>query len=218
MMDASEDPENRVSDELEELFCSASASRAEVRRDRLLEAARTLFTERGFHGTGVAQIAKASGVLVGQIYRDFANKEEIVAAIVARDLKTSLAEDVLACAAAAGDMAAVRAWIRRFVTAKVDKDCRLAAEIMAESMRNPRIAETSRAIQHRVRGNLARALGALAPGPEREHERMLTIEVIITIGGGIFHLGTADGVRIGPELAERLTALVDREVDALIAG
>ena len=216
-MDASDDLENRVSDGICRVLCCSTPSRADARRDRLLEAARALFAERGFHSTGVAQIAKASGVLVGQIYRDFANKEEIVAAIASRDLEASLAEAELERAAQAGDVAAVRAWIRRFVTAKVDKDCRLAAEIMAESMRNPRIADTFRAIQRRVRCSLSRALESLAPGLAREHERALTAEVILTIGSGIFHLGAADGVRVGPEVAARLIALVDREVDALIA-
>ena len=58
-----------------------TATRAEQRRARIIAAARTLFAENGFHNTGIAQIAKQSGVLVGQIYRDFANKEEIVVAI-----------------------------------------------------------------------------------------------------------------------------------------
>ena len=46
-------------------------SRADLRRSHLLETARQLFAERGFHQTGMAQIAAASGIKVGQIYRDF---------------------------------------------------------------------------------------------------------------------------------------------------
>ncbi|WP_443018235.1 helix-turn-helix domain-containing protein [Sphingobium sp. TKS] len=41
---------------------------------------RDLFVKRGFHQTGMAQIASSSGIAVGQIYRDFANKEAIIAA------------------------------------------------------------------------------------------------------------------------------------------
>ena len=55
-----------------------------------MDVARTLFTEQGFHRTGVAQIAAASGIKVGQIYRDFADKEAIVAAIVESDLAAFL--------------------------------------------------------------------------------------------------------------------------------
>lgn len=217
------DGDNRVSDRIARVFCCTAPSRADARRDRLLDAARELFAERGFHQTGVAQIAKASGVLVGQIYRDFANKEEIVAAIAASDLQESLGELELERATDTGDTAAVRAWIRRFVAAKAKKDCRLGTEILAESMRNPKIAETFRAIHQRVRCSLSRALEALAPGTARERDRLLTAEVIMTIGGGIFHVGAyhagADGrAALDPEVEARLIALVDREVDALIAG
>lgn len=183
-----------------------------------MEAARTLFAERGFHSTGVAQIAKASGVLVGQIYRDFANKEEIVAAIASRDLEQFLGEDELARAAEAGDTVAVRGWIRKFVTGKAEKDRRLACEIMAEAMRNPRIALVFRAIQDRVRCSLSLALETLAPGIAREPDRALTAEVILTIGGGIFHVGANDGESLNPAVAERLMTMVDREIDALIAA
>lgn len=217
-MKASDALENRISDGIHRIFCCSAPSRADARRDKLLDAARALFAERGFHQTGVAQIAKASGVLVGQIYRDFANKEEIVAAIAARDLEEVLAEHDLACATEAGDTEAVRAWIRTFVAGKAKKDRRLACEIMAESMRNPRIAMLFRAIQDRVRCQLSGAIETLAPGEHRAADRALTVEVILTIGGGIFHAGTADGNAIDPSVADRLTALVDREIDALVAA
>jgi AcrR family transcriptional regulator len=217
-MKASDELENRVSDGIARVFCCAAPSRADARRDKLLDAARTLFAERGFHQTGVAQIAKASGVLVGQIYRDFANKEEIVAAIAARDLEDSLDEDQLARAAAARDVPAVRAWIRNFVAGKAKKDRRLACEIMAESMRNPRISEIFRAIQERVRCTLTRALEALAPDEARAADRALLIEVIMTIGGGIFHVGALDGASLDPVVADRLIALIDRELDSLVVA
>ncbi|RZM06398.1 MAG: TetR/AcrR family transcriptional regulator, partial [Sphingomonas sp.] len=37
--------------------------------------ARRLFVEHGFHSTGIALIAKESGVAVQQLYRDFPSKE-----------------------------------------------------------------------------------------------------------------------------------------------
>ncbi len=70
------------------------ATRADDRRRHLIDVARKLFTEHGFHATGVAQIAAASGIRVGQIYRDFSGKEDIVAAIVAEDVAAFLDEDV----------------------------------------------------------------------------------------------------------------------------
>jgi AcrR family transcriptional regulator len=55
---------------------------AERNRRRLLEAAQTLFRERGLE-VGVAEIAEAAGVGRGTLFRNFACKEDLIAAIVA---------------------------------------------------------------------------------------------------------------------------------------
>jgi len=44
------------------------AERANARRERIMASARRLFLINGFHATGVAQIARESGVAVGQLY------------------------------------------------------------------------------------------------------------------------------------------------------
>jgi AcrR family transcriptional regulator len=54
---------------------------AERNRRRLLEAAQTLFRERGLD-VGVAEIAQAAGVGRGTLFRNFACKEDLIAAIV----------------------------------------------------------------------------------------------------------------------------------------
>src|SRR3546814_14249999 len=81
--------------------------RARARRDRLRQVARTLFIEQGFHQTGTAQIAAASGIAVGQMYRDFKNKEAIIAAICEADVEAWLEEKALADAVAARDLKAI---------------------------------------------------------------------------------------------------------------
>ncbi len=61
------------------------------KRAAILDAAVTLFADRGFHGTNVPDIARLAGVATGSIYRYFATKEALVnAAIVAR--KQAMAE------------------------------------------------------------------------------------------------------------------------------
>jgi len=45
------------------------------KRAAILKGALSLFTERGFHGAAVPEIARAAGVGAGTIYRYFANKE-----------------------------------------------------------------------------------------------------------------------------------------------
>ena len=50
---------------------------AEQRRREILESAVSVFAERGFAGTGTADIAAAAGIGEPTIYRYFANKQEL---------------------------------------------------------------------------------------------------------------------------------------------
>ena len=52
------------------------------RREQILAAARRLFAERGFHGTTTRDLATAADVNDALLYRYFANKQEILAALV----------------------------------------------------------------------------------------------------------------------------------------
>ena len=49
-------------------------------RARIMDAARTLFSSNGFHQTSMAQLATAAQVSVGQIYRLFKGKEDVIEA------------------------------------------------------------------------------------------------------------------------------------------
>lgn len=51
------------------------------KRDAILDAALTLFAERGFHGTAVPLLAAEAEVGAGTLYRYFENKEAIVNAL-----------------------------------------------------------------------------------------------------------------------------------------
>ncbi len=55
--------------------------RAEVRR-RLLEAALTVFAERGFAGASLDQVAEAAGLTKGAIYSNFAGKDDLFFAMM----------------------------------------------------------------------------------------------------------------------------------------
>jgi len=60
---------------------SATASPSPDKRESILDAALTLFAERGFHGTSVPDIAHLAGVGAGTIYRYFEGKEALVNAL-----------------------------------------------------------------------------------------------------------------------------------------
>ena len=55
---------------------------AEARREALVRSAMELFAQRGFRGATTREIAQAAGVSEAIIFRHFANKEELYAAIL----------------------------------------------------------------------------------------------------------------------------------------
>jgi AcrR family transcriptional regulator len=54
----------------------------EERRSQILAVAVSLFSDRGFRGTTTKEIAQAAGVSEAMVFRHFANKEELYAAIL----------------------------------------------------------------------------------------------------------------------------------------
>ena len=195
----------------------SSPSRADQRRRHLLDVARRLFIEGGFHGTGIAQIACASGIKVGQIYRDFASKEDIIAAIAMMDLARFLNEAGLARAIAARDIAAIHDWVLAFVS-PYDRaeDYLLIPEIMAEAVRNPRIAQAHREMHDRIRETMMAALAAYAPGETREMVRADLASFLLTLSAGLCQW-TALEMRSGHTVDApygRFAAIVSRELAA----
>ena len=193
-------------------------SRAELRRRRITDAARKLFVVNGFHATGMAQVAKESGVAIGQIYRDFLSKEDIVTALVETSCTRLMMYDLLEAALAARDSVAVRAWLFDFLDPGDSRDdARLFAEIVAESGRNARIADIFRSLHDRLRENIKAALALLAPGDARAEQRALATEALMTLSLGLFQYGFMAPERdVGPVLGA-LRHMVDREL-AELAG
>jgi AcrR family transcriptional regulator len=114
--------------------------RAEARRQQVLDAAAQCFRARGFHGASMAEIARTAGMSPGHIYNLFANKDEIISAIVARDHARWLAK--AEAMRQAPDV--VQAMIER-VAQGVEESTALPAaalrlEVAAEAGRNPKLA------------------------------------------------------------------------------
>lgn len=85
-------------DEVGEAGASHADAVRDFRRVRVLEAARTVFSEEGLDGASVRAIASAAGCTTGAIYSQFRGKEDLYAGV----LSTSLAGLHAAVAPAAG--------------------------------------------------------------------------------------------------------------------
>jgi AcrR family transcriptional regulator len=66
---------------------------AQQRRDQIIEAALDLFTEKGYHGGSIREIAKRVGITEGLIYHYFKDKEDVYKAII--DKMMGIRDEVL---------------------------------------------------------------------------------------------------------------------------
>nr|BFE73413.1 TetR family transcriptional regulator [Actinoplanes digitatis] len=103
------------------------AQQQAVTRTRLLDAAETLFGDKGIHQTSLDGIAAAAGLTKGAVYANFASKRDLIAAILERKLGADEPDppspSLAAWASRLGDSyesAVDRPEIRRFAMAFVE--------------------------------------------------------------------------------------------------
>lgn len=165
------------------------SGRGEVSRERILDAAAELFSQRGYAGAGVDQLAARSGIAKTAIYYHFGNKEGLLAAVLERAATTWI-DGIQAAAKQAGDpiarldraLAGMRAmleekpWILKLVQI-------LALEVAEEK---PEVRATLQSILRRAREaivtGLHEALGIELPNAERIAGVMLALLDGISLG------------------------------------
>ena len=119
-----------------------SAARASAQRERILDAALTCFAREGFHAATMQDIVAESGLSPGAIYGYFKGKTEVVMAIASERhaMERKRMQDALA--AADLDTSLVRL-VEVFVLGLRDPQektwRRLAVQLWAESLSNPRL-------------------------------------------------------------------------------
>src|SRR3982751_4492242 len=114
------------------------------RRSQILEAAIACFAKRGFHQTSMHDISADAGISVGLIYRYFANKEAVIAAMA--DRHKSEIQDLLERARQA---ATLFESLEILFTAHCSESSpkvlsAFVVDLYAEASRNPRIADLVR--------------------------------------------------------------------------
>src|SRR5512136_3449614 len=81
-------------------------------RDVILNTSAKLFSQQGFNGVSIRDIATACGMTNAALYYHFKNKEDLFLAILQRDHEKTL-DDLRAAAAGPGDL---RADLKQLVT------------------------------------------------------------------------------------------------------
>jgi AcrR family transcriptional regulator len=138
------------------------AERSEDTRRRLLEAARRVFVQRGFHATTLEQVADAAGYTKGAVYSQFESKADLFFALLDRRVEDRLAEirSAGALASSPEELGSImgRQWVRG---AKADMGWQLLAlEFRVHVARNPELRERYMSIHARLRDAIADALAA----------------------------------------------------------
>jgi TetR/AcrR family transcriptional regulator, repressor for uid operon len=109
------------------------------RRAEIIAAAENCFLKQGFHQTSMQNIAAASGVSMGLLYRYFANKEAIIEAAAQQDQDATLS----AINALPTDGEPTKHWVLLLThmakLASAADYAGLANEIVAEAHRSPKI-------------------------------------------------------------------------------
>ena len=149
---------------------------------QVLEAADTCFSRHGFHATSVAQIAAAAKMSVGHIYRYFPGKDDIIAAIVERDVAAAMADfDAVEDDEAGVFPAFFRHW-RSKIERMSERGCSvLWLEIMSEAARNPRAARVMAEFRARVAMRLCALVQAGAPGRWTPEEAAEKVELLMLL-------------------------------------
>lgn len=139
-----------------------SASHLAARREQIIEAAKSLFAERGFSRTTMADVVAASGLSTGAVYHYFSSKDELVlAAVAGRDgtvdgqfIEETPAELIarLAGYVSPGEGAA---------------HARFIAQIWGDAAVTPELAAVARSAHQRLEEHLA----GLLTGEQAEHDR-----------------------------------------------
>jgi AcrR family transcriptional regulator len=116
------------------------AQLAEARRTQLLDAAATVFAEKGFHRATTREIASVAGVSEGTIYNYFDSKEGLLIGIMARLAELESLDEEL--------MEALRGDVRDFFVAmfrqrmgRMQQGQEMLQAVLPEVMVNPELRE-----------------------------------------------------------------------------
>ena len=127
---------------------------ADQRTAEILDGVRDVFAKKGFDGASMQDLARATGISVGNFYRYFPSKTAIIEALITRDL-AEVEADFAAILNSADPMAALRQTIsQRIETVQCQGDGQIWAEISAAALRREEIGSLSARMEADVIGYL----------------------------------------------------------------
>ncbi len=93
------------------MAATSSPAPEQSSRDKILDAAETLFAKRGYAGIGLSEVAEAAGLGKSSLFHHFRNKPQLYAAVAARILGRIEARLVRSLAAGGDPLPRLERWI-----------------------------------------------------------------------------------------------------------
>jgi AcrR family transcriptional regulator len=163
------------------------AEQTEENGRRLLDAARKVFTTRGYHATTLDQIAHSAGLTKGAVYTRFDSKADLMLALLAERIESRVAEvralaEPNSVADAADDV--FRQWLSR----SRDADWTLLVlELRIAAARDRQLNARYAALHQRVIDSVAAHLerGAKASGLVLEQPATLVTQIGLALSNGL---------------------------------
>ena len=181
----------------------APISREESRRltrARLIDAAGTVFAQRGYRGASVEEIASEAGYTIGALYSNFSGKDELLLALLEQQL-ARIAERIVAATRAEDDpvdklRAGARAWI-----AFLDEEPELYALMIEfwtiwvrDDGLRPRHAERFAAVRRYIGGLIQEKADQMGVGMRLPPDQIGAAVVALADGLALQHLADPEAV------------------------
>lgn len=135
----------------------------DARRDQILGAARRCFLRDGFHSTSMQDLFAEAGLSAGAVYRYFASKDEVIAAIAEDNMRAVLAMiNEVAHEDPGQSVGEVAAAVLTRIQAKDAADGlgAMAVLVWAEALRDPSLAGQLRDLLTRMHDDLTQLIAA----------------------------------------------------------
>jgi AcrR family transcriptional regulator len=115
-------------------------------RERIIDEAMHLFSERGYATTSVARIEEAAGLTAGAggLYHHFKSKEAVLAAGIERQLsRLDALRDIRLMFTPLGDLRAELILVARYILAELDSESELLRILATEARSRPKLLTTA---------------------------------------------------------------------------
>lgn len=187
-----------------------------ARRNQILDAAKTVFADKGFHPTTIKDIAREAGIADGTIYNYFENKTALLLGIFDRMRETALQADAAPLASPLDLRDFIKVYLLRPLTALKADNFALFRVIVSEMLVNHELRDLY--YQKILEPTLTLAEPFLQQWAERGLIKPMDISLLTRVLSGMVFGLMLEHIMGDPTLDARWDELPDFLTDLLLDG